>query len=202
PEPPKVPLQMDANTIAFLESLEGRLDFIDVVRVETDFTHVLGGRGGYGRRHGYNPAYDFCVTIQQERASGKFVEFSFTNPSRDSLLAVAECLFSFLPYVRREEKFRDDYMRSVKQYEQANLKDMEEQIKGIRVYQGTIDEVSRELGKPLERVDTKQPETFLRAEDTFWLRVQAYLAGADAVVHFQPGSSIGTPVRYADKERA
>jgi len=53
------------------------------------------------------------------------------------------------------------------------------------------------LGFALERVDTKDPKTYIAAEDTFYLRVKAHLMGADAIVHYQPGSAIGTPVKYA-----
>ena len=68
------------------------------------------------------------------------------------------------------------------------MEELTENIKDVRVYQGSLENV--------ERVDTGNPETFIRASDTFGLRVKAYLLGADAVVEYQPGSSIGTPVKF------
>jgi len=70
------------------------------------------------------------------------------------------------------------------------------------VYQGSIDEVSKDLGKKLARVDTGKPETFIRIPSTeninLKLRLRAKELGADAIVHYQPISAIGTPVRFVD----
>jgi len=76
----------------------------------------------------------------------------------------------------------------------------------IKVYQGSIGEASNELDRPLERVDTGKPETFIRHGDRspnalLFLRAHTALLGGNAVVHYQPGSAIGTPVRYRDADK-
>ena len=71
----------------------------------------------------------------------------------------------------------------------------------IPVYQGSIDEVAAELGAKVQRVDTRSPIKHIQAEDNFELRVNSYLEGANAVVHYQPGSSIGTPVKVTKRRR-
>ena len=43
--------------------------------------------------------------------------------------------------------------------------------------------------------------TFMQQADDFWLRVDAFCLGADAVVHYQPGSAIGTPVKFVKNEK-
>jgi hypothetical protein len=88
----------------------------------------------------------------------------------------------------------------------ANQMDLNDKIKDIRLYQGGLEEVAAVLGKELELVDTGKPQTFIKVEkrdgsyasilpDTDWLRLEAFKLHADAVIHYQPGSAIGTPVR-------
>jgi len=102
----------------------------------------------------------------------------------------------------KETKFKlprqPGYEQRRRQIWDANEKDMMDEIQGIRVFQGSIDEVALDICRPLQRVDTDSPETFIRASDTNQLRFMAYRLGADLVVHYQPGSSIGTPVKYSD----
>ncbi len=90
----------------------------------------------------------------------------------------------------------EEYFSKVREFKEKNMADLEKAIKDIRIYQGTKDEVSKELETGLERVDTGKPETYLTSNNPFWLRVRAHELGADAVIHCQPGSSIGTPVKY------
>lgn len=78
----------------------------------------------------------------------------------------------------------------------ANMADANQRTQHIRIYQGSMEEVERDLGKPLQRVDLKGPLTYLKAGDDVWLRIQAHNVGADAIIHCQPGSAMGTPVRY------
>ena len=105
-----------------------------------------------------------------------------------------------MPGIRRRKKLKIEYDYKIFHFEEKNLDDIKEKIKDIKVYQGTVEEVSKELGRPLKRIETNAPETFIKANDTFWLRVKAYLLGANAIIHYQPGSSIGTPVKYQTVE--
>jgi len=197
PSLPNVPIDMDAETRNFLESLEGKLDEIDVARVEGEDLYVLGLKKEF---------YDLILwdfEIVMDRVSGQVRETSFKKlESIDTVFARA---FSFGLYelssnIRQRKIQTKEYERKVAQYKIANLNDIKEKVKDVRIYQGNFDEVQRELGRSLERVDTGKPETFLEAHGPLWLRVEAYLHGADAIIHYQPGSSIGTPVRYTDKK--
>jgi len=86
--------------------------------------------------------------------------------------------------------------RRIETYIQRNLKNAERKIEHIKLYQGSIEEIQKDLGRSVKRLETGKPETFLKEDDTFMLRVRSYLMGADAIVHYQPGSSIGTPVKF------
>ena len=194
PDVPTVPMDLDDNTKDFLDSLEGRLDKIKAVRVFNDKVHVLGTYLGYIDAH-------YCEIII-DRTTGRESKTSFKTP--DSFDGAVGTLFTLGLYHICVTEVRKDrirkYKQTVREYIHANLAEAEERVKDVRVFQGTVDEVSRELGRPLERVETSRPETFMRASDTLNLRIQAYLMGANAVVHYQPGSAMGTPVRYADKK--
>ncbi|MFC1723365.1 hypothetical protein ACFL0V_04450 [Nanoarchaeota archaeon] len=104
------------------------------------------------------------------------------------------------PWLVRRAKKRELYCAMVKAVRQANTDEAVEKIGPIKVYQGSQGEVQQELGRQLERVDIGRPETFIKASDLFSLRIAAYRHGADAVVRYQPGSAIGTPVRFADRD--
>lgn len=240
PDLPNVPIDMDEETIAYLNSLEGRLDTIEVARVEGDNLTVLGKYTSKGFPFSRTHVYE--VVRNSETGEENVAHFrkpldmgeptffgalsalateaviasayDLTNISEYVSNPVTEAIFLaglipfaagisyelLMPSVRKGRRQLDEHYRRVRQYIEANLADIREKIEGINVYQGTVGEVERETGKHLERVDIGRPETFLKARDTFWLRVEAYLRGADAVVHYQPGSSIGTPVRYSDKK--
>ena len=88
----------------------------------------------------------------------------------------------------------------MRDYKDTNMKDLENGIKDIRVYQDSKNNVEGDLGRNLERVETGKPETFIYAENLFLLRVKAYSLGADAVVNYRSNPSVGTPVKYLDKK--
>jgi|SRR3989338_1865734 len=196
PDLPNVPIDLDDKAKRFLQSLDDRISWINAARVEGSLLTVLGQK--------QTSLSARFVKITQDRYSGKVVETSGRYHAQDILSGLVH-LFSFglyylTPCSRRERQYAKDYKSKVEQYRAENLWDIQKKVKDIRVYQGTIDELQIELGKSLKRVETRNPETFLKAKDTFWLRVHAYLLGADAVVHYQPGSSIGTPVKYINQK--
>lgn len=181
------------------------LETIDVVRKEDGKVHVFGRSGG----RVFSPS-PYLHYITHDANSGEIIqEDSFK--SKDNSDLVFSFTFSLLgvglPFFINElrpSNFKNrrkarEYYNKVHQFKNANMADLREAVKDIKVYQGTIEEVSEDLGKGLERIDTGKPETFIKGKDTFWLRVKAHIFGADAVVHYQPGSSIGTPVRYINK---
>ena len=86
------------------------------------------------------------------------------------------------------------------------IKKFDEIAKPIKMFQGSLEEVTAEVGEVLEIVPSKEPETFVRVKEGFserssdyWLRVKTALLGGQYVAHYQPGSSIGTPVRIKGK---
>lgn len=105
--------------------------------------------------------------------------------------------------LRRKRKDRE-YLARQSELEEFCMKRLKESVKDIKVYQGSIDEVSKDLGEELERVDTGEPETFIRAysdiDRNLKLRLIAKKLGADAIVHYQPESFVGTPVKFVDKK--
>ena len=105
-------------------------------------------------------------------------------------------VYELMPGQRKRRSITGDYNQLVEIIRGENMKDLTKAVKDIKVYQLPMDDVSKLLNKELELVDTKNPETFIKAEDTFWLRVRAHELDADAVVTYNPGSSIGTPVRF------
>lgn len=98
-----------------------------------------------------------------------------------------------------------------------SMRELEKSVEDVKLYQGPIDEVSEQVGKRLELVDLGTPETFLRVDNKynsieqqgikmsvtpdFMLRFKAKNLGANAVVHYMPGSSMGTPVRFFDDKK-
>lgn len=197
PDLPNISIDMDDEEINFLKSLEGKISNIDVARVEGDNLHVLGTKGkeDMGIRI-------FYYEITKNKTSGEVKETYFKDPLSPDMLPIqflTALLYNLTPSVWQRWKELKNYNKKFTKYREDNLKDIKNKIKDIRVYQGTIDEVQKELGRPLKRVETNKPETFLQENNPFWLRVEAYLLGANAIVHYQPGSSIGTPVKYNNK---
>jgi hypothetical protein len=176
PEMPDISIDVDEESMEFLQSLDDRLDSIEVARVEGDELHVLGVRM-YSFFHNFEKEY---FEITQNRLSGEVSETSFKGLHPLSVIGTLG-LYRLLPNVRKRHRQTVEFAEKIERYRDANIVDIEEKIKGIKLYQGSTEEVERELGMPLERVDTGQPETFLNARDTVWLRVQAYLKGADAI---------------------
>lgn len=177
PDVPVVPIDLDDKTRDFLETLDDKLGLVEInaVKVNNYGVYVLGYK------------YNFLIIhegIVLDRETGRVSEDTFTS-------------FSF--------RLTSNFYRKIEEYKQDNLKDAEEKVKDIKIYQGTIEEVAKRLGRPLEAVDTHQPETFVRGCDSFMLRVKAHQFGGEAIVHYQnnpmrynPHFCIGTPVKYAD----
>lgn len=183
-----------------------RLEEIDVVRKEGNNVHVLGRSGTYECPNRVEPGkylhhltYDASnyrvideISFKRNEGSlfkfGKF--FSFFG------IGLPFLFYQTTPHAIKNRNLTEWQWTKVNEFQKANLEDLKDAIKDIKIYQGTTEEVEKELGVELKRIDTGKPETFIQGEDSFWLRVKAHLLGADAVVHYQPGSAIGTPVKY------
>jgi len=154
-----------------------------VFRKIDEKVHVLGKSNKKYRHYIIHDAKTGNIIYED---SFKKTDISNTDPLDTVIYAVCSLGYSLL--IKERIRKNDEYRRKRDEFEKANLADLEKAVKDIKVYQGTIEGV--------ERIDTGKPETFIKAKDTFWLRVKAYNLGADAVINYQPGSSIGTPVKY------
>lgn len=161
-----------------------RLERIDVVRHENGKIHVLG--------ESYNIPESFLSTSLGILFGGvRYLNHIVHNASTGEIIS--------------EERWKNavfwgnhklDYWEQVKEFQEANMSDLREKVKDMEVHQGTLEEVSQRLGRELEYVDTRRANKFIKTENLFNLRVKAHCLGADAIVHYQPGSSVGTPVKY------
>lgn len=140
--------------------------------------------------------YSFRIATDEAYNISRF--FSFVG------IGLPFFLWQLRPSIKERRRKTTDYVTKRNGILGNHEKTLESLVRPIRVYQGSIDEVSAETGRKLERVEVEGSHTFIRTNEeygeTFWLRVRAALLGADAIVHYQPGSSIGTPVRYVNKE--
>lgn len=218
PKLPYVPIDLTPGDRMDLGSLENRMEKILVVgkekclgaREKVGF-YVFGCRGDhslyYSEEHlslnGWASEY---VTLVKDGVNRKIMEeSSFKDPHTTrtnlngflSFVTLGAYYFYLSRYVEGplEDKKRE-FVRKINYHVHRNFEQITRKIDPIKLYQGGQQEVERMVKKPVEVVETSRPETFLQAQNSFWLRVQAYLAGADAVIHYQPGSSLGTPVRF------
>lgn len=191
-------------------SNEKKLEEIDVVRREGKRIHVLGRNRKYLHHIVYDVSTEKIVKEDSVRDVHNFLLAGLMSSTGIGLsLGIPIVIYELTnPCAYRRRRKIKEYYRTVKQFENANkndyLSDLGQRIKDIKIYQGRINDISQELGKKLERVDTGRPETFIEAKDRSWLRIRAHELGADAIVHYQPsfsGFSIGTPVKYVKGEK-
>ncbi|MBI2146117.1 hypothetical protein HYU22_02145 [Candidatus Woesearchaeota archaeon] len=216
PPLPQIPLDLDKDSTSFLESLDGKVDKILVARKEGDTLNVLGkkGRGSACFRNGllYTNSSDGSleyVTIEKDLSSARMKEFSSVDPyswsererkiARRTLGIGYAIWWPFSNERKQRHEAREIFHYNATQYYQKNLHDIQAKVNCIPILQSSMTEAESILGSPLEYVDTGSMDTFLQASDRLWLRVQAYQLGASAIVHYQPGSAIGTPVRSKKK---
>ena len=213
PPLPLIPIDLNQGEKDFLRSLDGKVDSILVAGREDNKLYAMGNRGGslyFPKGHDCINSFNVkeYVTINNNPAAGITEVSSFQGPDYKNWKDLAAFMLTAGLYAlgleltvaqRARRSLQRAFHSRARGFRKQNHADIEEKIKSIRLYQGTIEEVAGELGKPLERVDTGKPETYLHKNDPFWLRMEAYLLGANAVVHYQPGSAIGTPVRFKEK---
>lgn len=183
-----------------MDSLDSRLDYpglfnrVEAVEVTTDHVRVFGYLRFLGDRF-------YVVALDRRTESVEKTTFSDPWEIGDVLATIVTLGgYTLLKSYKERRRQMREYKQNVARVQAANTADAETKIAPIAVYQGDLDEVERILGHPLEHVDTGNPTQFLHVDDLFLLRAQAYLLGADAVIHYAPGSATGTPVRFADKQ--
>ena len=182
------------------KELSQKVENVDVVRHEEGKIHVLGTN----KKKRYHIIHDASTgeIISEEisdRWSPRCFEIGLILGSTiiGAPIGIPFMLYGFLSKKsRRQIREGSEYIELAKKYQEANMNDLREKVKDIEIHQGTKEEVSQRLEKELEYVDTGKPDKFLKERDTFWLRVKAHCLGANAIVHYQPGSSVGTPVKY------
>ncbi len=195
-----------------------RLNNPDMVGIENGKVYVLARGTGPNNNRFYSITHDAITGKVLEEDSFKEISNMIGSVTNDDItsalifaftLGLVPFIYETRPSVRERRKKTKEYNYSVEYFEYKNLEDLWKRVNHIRLYQGDIKTVEDELG-PLERVETGTPETFIETkyrliskgfifDSPFWLRVKTLELGADAIVSYQPGSSIGTPVRKIKK---
>lgn len=181
---PKVSIDIDDETVQFLKSVGREFERVYVVRKDQDGIHVMG----YDHR--------FCVEATKDNTGN-------VTKNKDVCYAWSFCdeFLNFftarkLGHYKDMKKRNEEFFRHTNLYIDENKKEAQEKTKNIKIYQGPLDEVEKELGKKLEIINTEGPQTFLHTDSVELMVAEAYVLGADAIVHYQPGSAIGTPVKF------
>ncbi len=213
PDVPYMPLRLDCEEKDFLDSLEGKINHILIVRKEEKSLSVLGYTGGSMRFVHYEPYVEErdvkeYVRIDWHRGTGEVNEareegvYYLTNKE----LLLSACTLNMysivrllLPQQREREEKQTLFYATALEYLRRNKAELEREVKQIPIYEGSLVDLERRLGRVLDFMDTGKPEQFLKAKDTFWLRVEAARLGADMVIQYTPGSAIGTPVRFRER---
>ncbi len=153
-----------------------RINYIEMVRVEDGKAHVLGRMKDH-----YSGKYTYII---HDIDSGKILSQNKFSP------------YSIFP---TDEKSMKDYRDKIKLFEKKNLADLEKKVKNIKLYQGTIKEVSKILRRKLELVDTGEPQTYIDQENDILLRSAAKKLGADLLVYCSYYGGTGTPMKFVDE---
>ncbi|MAG38167.1 hypothetical protein CMI45_02160 [Candidatus Pacearchaeota archaeon] len=112
-------------------------------------------------------------------------------------IGVPFLLHNLRPSVSQRAKKTKEFFDIESRIYHANMIQIEELAAPIEVHQGSIDEVERITGRSLKAVDTKQSEKYI-AGGSIFIKAEAALLGADAIVHYQSHAGTGTPVEYLD----
>lgn len=174
--------------------MEKGIEYTQVIRTEGGRAHVLRENLNFNLWQSNTLSHN----IYDASTGNVISEESFKACYLDIRVAKAVS-FLFGQGLAERAKKTEEYWGFVRKFKEKNLSELMENIKDIRIYQGSIEEVSRESACEAKRVDTGKPETYLKAENELELRIKAYYLGADAIVHCQPGSAIGTPVKFYKK---
>ncbi len=172
------------------------------------------------------PNYNISITatlkkVVYDETNGKIIENDEWKENSVSVLerlAITTCTVGLaLPYLLNwwTQNKREDYQKTkewvalCEELKKKNKADENQRLNTlaapIRLYQGSIDEVERDLNMRLKRIDTQTPQTFLCEYDELNLRSKAAQLGANAVVHYRTQRykeyydeicHVGTPVKF------
>lgn len=206
PRVPIAPLDIDEDAKKFLSSfsLEGKMHQIEAIGIEGNDVYVLG-------QHHY-PDRFFEIVYNKEGydRQSSFRAAGALESVLPSVLTLG--LFQLTPWMSARRHKSREYKEKVDNFKAKNMADAEEKLKHIKVYQIDVSSLEKQLKKPLEIVDTGRAEQYLAASDTFYLRIEAYRLGADAISNLQAfdnylaGTPVnnylaGTPVKFLDDEK-
>jgi hypothetical protein len=105
--------------------------------------------------------------------------------------------------------FLNERLQKEKEYEKIlthisvnNYTNLRKELDKINIYQLSIGDAENKLKTTLEIIETGSQQKFLKAQNDSNLLLKAYILGADAIVEYQPGSAMGTPVKFVEKNES
>jgi hypothetical protein len=217
-KPPFIPVKIEDEVVkGMIKSLEDKIIAVEAIKIEEQQILVLGYEGELASPIKYHE-------IKWDRKANTLMKEIFENPntSKRNIMKTATLgMYNLLPYQRKLKKRHLRHEQKINDCIEANLNELKKKINHINIYQGSIQDAERELEKEMEITETNNKQKFIIEDvdlidsiicrdfnryvgyfrNNFWMKVQAYALGADAIVNYQPikttlGSAIGTPVRF------
>lgn len=176
-----------------MQALSNNIDEVDVVRIEGRTAYILGKTKKSIRPIFHVITYD----LEADRIVNE-ESFEGSTPYHALGIVASGGLYLLNRSLRKKLEKQTEYDKLRSELTRKNEEDWLKAVDGIRIYQGSMDEVSRDIGRKLRRIDTGKPATYIKGSLDFELRAEALNLGADAIIHYQPGSSLGTPVKFVD----
>jgi hypothetical protein len=197
PSMPRIPIDLDDKTLDFLKGYqEVKQAYIEAARIEDGTLHIFAsGRTNFGIEY-HN------ATVNIEDYSGETDSFDVSPPG--CLLELVTLGLAHKSSAQREAKRREsEFYGKVTNYMRLNENDIKETVSGIRIFQGSLDEVQSQVGMGLSYIDTGTDDKFVSGGkyykglgEKLWLRVAGHKVGAELLVNYNPEANIATPVRY------
>ena len=203
PNLPNIQIDLDDHIKNYLSKFqEDNNTRIESARVEEGTLNILSiGYNEWGNEYVYHEANVDLANYQSKRTS---VE----KPIPGCLATIFSLgLVNFHPSIKEANKKISEHYRKHSDHIKKNTEEIENLVNHIEIYQGSIDEVEKNLGRKLEYIDTDKADKFIKGQsciridgEKFWLRVAGYQLGAELLVNYNPQFSIATPVRFARVE--
>jgi len=188
---PILPLDRHDEVKEFVDGLLNRKTISCVIAAKADENSIqVLGKKRYG-----DGFFDLCIELNFDKKSGSI--------TKKSCFEACGSLFVFMPITGPlwllDMPKRKKFNKKLEEIRESNIQDIKNRIKDIGIFQGSIAEVEKQIGAELEIISSKEKTwektEFMKEHDIFQLKAHACLAGADAIVHYQTGSALGTPVK-------